>query len=151
MDEPVRVLSSKGDLPILLTLTSAMSTQDKLEWIDNFFADMLQIAKSELSAPWTERSSDGTNSHLDFTKEQHKVSEEAFKAEQAAADAKLESAAISTQRGVKRAVEYDLSDELYTSVGDPPEDGDVLQSDPLNGFTFNKMSAARAKDLDWHR
>ena len=63
-----------------------MSTQDKLGWIDNFFADISRNEKSELSAPWTERSSDGTISHLDFTKEQHKASEAAFKAERAAAD-----------------------------------------------------------------
>ena len=43
----------------------------------------------------------------------------------AAADAKLGSAAMSTQRGVKMAAEYDLSDELCASDRDPPEDGVV--------------------------
>ena len=35
---------------------------------------------------------------------------------------------MSPQRGVKRAAEYELSDELCASVGEPPEDGIVLQS-----------------------
>ena len=85
-----------------------MSTQDKSEWINDFFTD----AKSVLCVPLTERSSDGTITQLDFTKEQHKASEAAFQAERTAADAKLVSAAMSTQRGVKRAPECDLSDEL---------------------------------------
>jgi hypothetical protein len=122
-----------------------MTDEDKSAWMSQFFDDIKRIAESEMAPPWSEKDSDGTVSDKDFTKMHVEEGKAAHASERKEADAKLVAFALSTGRGTKRPATLDFEsidvDEFEEDI--KPETEAPL--DPLNGYAYNRMTAALGK------